>query len=779
MLGLPKAPKRRLEISRGIALQKIILLQGAIAIMKKNKPKPERPPAPTVTPLMLEALLSKTPLSSFSFKALCREFGISTKAEKIELAVLLQKMVAGGDITLLPDGNVQSNQGMREMLGRLDFVNPRFGYLVSDTVTGGVPDRDIYIQADRMHTALDGDRIKVRLFTSKRNGRLEGEVIEVIERRRTRFVGRIELGKRYAFVVPDNKRMHIDIFVNGEDLKEAKHGDKVIVEITEWGSDERNPVGTVIDVLGPAGENDTEMHAIMAEFGLPYEFPESVEAEAEAISTAIPEEEIKQRRDFRKVPTFTIDPADAKDFDDALSFQRLDNGHIEVGVHIADVTYYVRPGTALEKEAVRRATSVYLVDRCVPMLPEKLSNELCSLRPHEDKLTFSAVFELDEKGKIHNSWYGRTVIHSQHRFAYEDAQRIIEGEDGPMKEEVLTLNAIAHHLREARFKAGAIAFETPEVKFKLDEKGAPLAVVPRVRKDAHKLIEDYMLLANKGVAEYVYGLKKGKQKNTMVYRIHEAPDPDRLKVFSAFAKKFGYSLDPEGPQVSKEFNAMIEALHDRPEQDVLQNLAVRTMQKARYSTEATGHFGLGYAHYSHFTSPIRRYPDMMAHRLLQHYLDGGESMDSVQLEEGCKHSSYMERLAAEAERASIKYKQVEYMILQEPNRLFEGIISGVTEWGFYVEIVETKCEGLVRITDLLDDYYEHDAENYRLIGTRSKRIFAFGDRVEVRIKQCNLEKRTIDLALIDDDLARFSHLARQKSVPSGKGGRGYYKGKGR
>jgi len=727
--------------------------------MKKTKPPTEKPGTPTVTPLAIEHFLAQQPLSSFTFKQLSREFKAITKTGKIELATLIQKMVAGGDISLLADGSLQSNTGTRELTGRVEFVNQRFAYVVPDTAG-----TDVQVSADNMNTALDGDKVRIRLFTSKRSRRLEGEVVQILERRRDKFVGRIELGKTYAFVVPDNKRMHIDIFVNGGDIAGAKHGDKVIVSITDWGSKERNPVGQVTAILGPAGDNNTEMHAIMAEFGLPYEFPKEIEDAAEAISPIITEEDVAKRRDFRGITTFTIDPFDAKDFDDAISLQYLPNGNYEIGVHIADVTHYITLGSVLEKEAYRRATSVYLVDRCIPMLPEKLSNNLCSLRPHEDKLTFSAVFTLNSDAEVINSWFGRTIIHSDRRFTYEEAQERIEGLESDYTKEILLLNGLALQLRERRFEAGAIGFETPEVKFQLDANGKPLAVVPRIRKDAHKLVEEFMLLANKGVAEYVYNIKKTKPHYTMVYRIHEAPDPDRIKVFSAFARKFGYKMDGESKKLAKEFNGLIDALVDKPEQDILQNLAVRTMSKARYSTDGIGHFGLAFTHYSHFTSPIRRYPDMMAHRLLQHYLDGLGSVEAASLEDACRHSSTMERAAAEAERASIKYKQVEFMILQDNNRVFDGIISGVTEWGFYVEIVETKCEGLVRISDLADDYYEHDPENYRLIGQRTKRIIAFGDKVEVRVKQCNLEKRTIDLALVDDELIRYSNMPK----PSGK-----------
>lgn len=729
--------------------------------MKKPKaPAPKSKAAPqskrALNALVIQDFLERNNLNSYSFKQLSRELGIITKEEKIELADILRKMVDGKDIFMLGDGSLQSGTGLRFVEGRLDFVNPKFAYVV---VEGR--EQDIFIAAENLRSALDGDIVKVRLFTRRANRKIEGEVAEIISRKREEFVGRIEIGRSFAFVIPDNKRTHFDIFVNRDDLNGAKNSDKVIVKITDWGNADRNPVGIVTSVLGPAGDNDTEMHAIVAEFGLPYEFPEVVEAEAQAIPETISEAEIAKRRDMRSVTTFTIDPADAKDFDDALSIQKLSNGNWEIGVHIADVSHYVLPNTELEKEAYKRATSVYLVDRTIPMLPEKLSNNLCSLRPNEDKLTFSAVFELDDQANIKSQWFGRTVIHSDRRFSYEQAQEILEGAEGDYKEELLLLNRLAYILRDARFKKGSIAFETPEVKFVLDERGTPLAVTPKIRKDAHKLIEDYMLLANKKVAEFVFNMRKGKNRNTMVYRVHEAPDPDRLKVFSAFAKKFGYRLDPEHDELATQFNSFITALENKPEQDILQNLAVRTMSKAKYTTEASGHFGLAFEHYSHFTSPIRRYPDVMAHRLLEHYLEGGESVDAEEWEKQCKHSSEQEKRAAEAERASIKYKQVQFMMLQE-TKVWDGIVSGVTEYGFYVEIVATKCEGMVRISDLQDDYYELDADNYRLIGTRTKRVIAFGDKVEVKVKNCNLEKRIIDLSLVDEDLEYYSTMKRSK-----------------
>jgi ribonuclease R len=499
-----------------------------------------------------------------------------------------------------------------------------------------------------------------------------------------------------------------------------------------------------VEILGKTGENEAEIHSIMAEFDLPFRFPEHVLRESEKIEETIPAEEIKKRKDFRKVLTFTIDPEDAKDFDDAISFRELENGRYEVGVHIADVTHYVQPGTALDVDAFDRATSVYLVDRTVPMLPEKLSNALCSLRPHEDKLTFAAVFEIDNKGKIYSEWFGRTIIHSDHRFTYEGAQEVIESGKGKLAKEIKILNDLAIKLRKERFGNGAVNFETSEVKFKLDEKGKPLAVVPKVRKDAHKLIEEFMLLANKAVATFVFKMKKGAEKNTFVYRTHDFPDPEKVENFATFARQFGHKLQVDERTISRSLNSLMDEIEGKPEQNVLQQLAVRAMAKAKYTTEAKGHFGLAFDHYTHFTSPIRRYPDMMVHRLLQHYLDQGKSVNKKEYEDKCLHSSEREKRAADAERASIKYKQVEFMSMQA-DKVYKGIITGVTDFGVFIEIIETKCEGMVRLADLKDDFYEFDEKNFRIIGRRRKKIYRLGDEVEVRIKKTDVDRRLIDL----------------------------------
>lgn len=531
-----------------------------------------------------------------------------------------------------------------------------------------------------------------------------------------------------------------------EHINGAQSNDKVLVEVIEWASGEKNPTAKVLDILGKAGENDAEIHSIMAEFGLPFEFPEKVEKESNKIDEGITPQEIKKRWDFRKVLTFTIDPEDAKDFDDALSFETLENGNYQIGVHIADVTHYVQPNTALDEEAFDRATSVYLVDRTIPMLPEKLSNGLCSLRPNEDKFTFAAVFEMDKTGVIKKEWFGKTIIHSDHRFSYEGAQEVLETGKGVYAKELKILNDLAHKLRKARFDKGAVNFETTEVKFKLDEQGKPLAVIPKIRKDAHKLIEEFMLLANKQVATFVYSMKKGEDKNTFVYRTHDFPDPEKVAVFAQFAKQFGHKLHVEEKTISRSLNKLMDEIEGKPEQTVLQSLAVRSMAKAKYTTDAKGHFGLAFEHYTHFTSPIRRYPDMMVHRLLQHYIDQGKSVGKKEFEDKCLHSSEREKRAADAERASIKYKQVEFMSLMDKGTTYDGLISGVTEWGIFVEIIETKCEGMIRLADLDDDYYEFDEKNYCVVGRRRRKIYTLGDQVRVVVKKTDVDKRTIDLA---------------------------------
>lgn len=689
---------------------------------------------------------------------------------------LLDELIEEGRIKRTEEGLYSANESANVLIGRVEHVNKNYAFVVLDSEPLDKPSLsgspDVWIDSDDLRGAVDGDTVRITLFSDYRSGRRrEGRVEEILQRGRTEFVGELELWPKYGIVALDNRRMYEEVHIPESKLKNAQDGDKVLIHITQYPTRSRRMEGEVVEVLGKAGSNETEMHAILAEFGLPYKFPEEIEAEANAIPETITADEIARRRDMRDILTFTIDPADAKDFDDAISVKYLDNGNYEIGVHIADVTHYVRPDTGIEREAYARATSVYLVDRTVPMLPEKLSNNLCSLRPNEDKLTFSAIFELNAEAKIINEWFGRTVIHSDRRFSYEEAQEVLEnptpdpsasadrpvgrGESAPSLRgegwgRALTLlNKLAHKLRAERFAKGAVNFETTEVKFNLDENGKPLGLYTKIRKDAHKLIEEFMLLANKRVPEFIYRKSKDKNHaNTMIYRIHEEPDMEKLRIFAAFAGRLGYKLKIENEKIAAQsLNKLMEDLEGKPEQNALEQLAIRTMAKARYSTEDVGHFGLAFRRYSHFTSPIRRYPDMIAHRLLQHYLEGKPSPERAEYEPACKHSSSREQLAANAERASIKYKQVEFMASMEPNREWEGIITGVTEFGLFVEITETASEGLVRMNDLNDDYYELDKENYRLIGKRTGRFYTFGDAVKVKVKETNISRRSMDLVL--------------------------------
>lgn len=650
--------------------------------------------------------------------------------------------------------------------GKVDFVNPNFGFIRYDDEKS-----DVFVSKDDMNGALDGDIVNVKITKPQKNGdkNPEGEVVEIIERGRTSLVGKIRVFANYALVTPDTKGFSDSIFIPKDKVLGATTDDLVIVEMVTYPNLGIQGSGIVTSVLGKSGDNDAEMHAIMAEFGLPVQFPQIVIDEANKISEEISEEEISKRRDMRKVLTFTIDPADAKDFDDAISFQILENGNYEIGIHIADVSHYVTPGTKLEEEAYKRATSVYLVDRTIPMLPEKLSNNLCSLRPNEDKLVFSAIFEMNAEAKIFKEWFGRCIINSNQRFAYEDAQDILEGKPDEIYEPILkTLNEIAHVLRKERFNNGAFNFETNEVKFNLDEKGKPIGIYQKIRKDAHKLIEEFMLLANKRVATFVYNKgPKNQDPYTMVYRIHEPPNPTKLDTFAKFAAKMGFTIKTSSDAVlSKSLNNLMVEIEGKPIQNVLESLAVRTMSKAKYSTQNLGHFGLAFDHYSHFTSPIRRYPDVMAHRMLQHYLDGGKSINADAIEEKAKHSSEQEKLAAEAERASIKYKQVEYMSFQSRNEVFSGLVSGVTDFGLFIEIDNMGAEGMVRFADLTDDYFEYDADNYRVIGRKTGKIIGFGNAVKVKIKATDIDKRSIDLELVSVEGSTISSKSgKNKKTP--------------
>lgn len=630
--------------------------------------------------------------------------------------------------------------------GRVDLTNDGSAFIITDDEF----ESDIFVAPRKLRNALHGDRVKVYVYAISKGKRKEGEIIEILQRAKMEFTGIVKLSERFAFFIPDDRKMMHDIFIPMSELNGAKNGIKAVAEITDWPAEAKNPIGRIKHILGVQGDNDTEMNAILAEYGFPLSFLAEVEHESEKIPDVITKEEIARRRDFRDITTFTIDPFDAKDFDDALSYKILDNGNYEVGVHIADVSHYIIPDSALDKEALERATSVYLVDRVIPMLPERLSNGLCSLRPKEEKLCFSAVFELDENAYIINEWYGKTIIYSDRRFTYEEVQEVIESEEGDFKNEILKLNALAYKLRDRKFRNGAISFETTEVKFKLDKTGKPTGVYVKERKDAHKLIEDFMLLANRKVAEYVSKMGKGKHKYTFVYRTHDSPKPEALANFAQFAARFGYKINTKSDkETAKSLNFLMEDVEGKKEQNVLTHLAIRSMAKAIYTTKTSNHYGLAFDHYTHFTSPIRRYPDVMVHRLLFHYLNGGQSANAEHYEKLCGHSSQMEKKAADAERSSVKYKQAEYLRDQVGN-MFTGIISGVTEWGMYVEIIENKCEGMIRLRDISDDFYTLDEKNYCIIGQRKKKIYQLGDEVRIKVKNVDLTKKQIDFSLVQD-----------------------------
>ena len=692
--------------------------------------------------LVLE-VFSKNLTHDYNYKQVSAILNIDDNETRQIILEIIHDLLDKGQLIEVSPGKYQVKAKPNHVTGIVDMAQSGSAYLLVDGM-----DEDIFIAPRKLRNALHGDKVKIFVY-AKRNGKhLEGEVLEIVERAKTEFTGVLQITPRLAFLIPDNKKMLHDIFIPLDKLNGALDGMKAVAKITDWPEGAKNPIGEISQVLGVQGTNQTEMNAVLAEYGFPLEFPHVVEKECEAISAVIDKKEISKRRDFRDVLTFTIDPFDAKDFDDAISFRVLEDGNYEIGVHIADVSHYVQPNTALDKEAENRGTSVYLVGRVIPMLPEKLSNELCSLRPNEDKLTFSAVFKMNLKGQILDQWFGRTIIHSDRRFTYEEVWEILQAGKGDYVEELTILNTIAHKLRDDRFKNGAINFETTEVKFKLDEHGKPIGVYVRERNDAHKLIEDYMLLANKKVAEFI--ATKGKRKNelTYVYRVHDAPNEDVLNGFAKFASRFGYKIQTKNhKEISQSLNQLMHDVEGKKEQNVLTQLAIRSMAKAIYSTKKTSHYGLAFDYYTHFTSPIRRYPDVMAHRLLQRYLDGQPSVDAEEYEKYCLHSSQMEKRAADAERLFVKYKQAEYLSNQVGEN-FVGIISGVTEWGIYVEIVENKCEGMIRLRDINDDFYVLDPENYCIVGQRFKRKYQLGDEVTIRVKKVELTKKQIDFELI-------------------------------
>ena len=718
-------------------------------------PKKFGKPAKTFSEKILK-ILSQNANKPFNYKQICAVLELNDTKSRNEIIKDLKILAAQKVIIESEPGKYLVKAVSQDYYeGTIDMTSRRTAYFICEDF-----EDDVFIPTNNLNHALDKDKVKVYVYNRRRGKKPEGEVIEVLERSKTEFVGVIDIQKNFAFVSTANAKMYTDIFIPKDKYFGAENGDVVVVKIEDWPKKADSPFGSVIKVLGKPGEHNTEIHAILAEYGLPYDFPVEVEVFAQKLDTAIHPEEIAKRRDMRDTLTFTIDPKDAKDFDDALSFKKLENGNFEIGIHIADVSHYLQEGTILDDEAYNRATSVYLVDRVVPMLPEVLSNFACSLRPNEEKYTFSAIFEIDHKATVINQWFGRTVINSDQRFSYEEAQVIIEtkaatipaeisltGKEYKASDEIaeatLKLDELAKILRRNRMNNGAISFDKVEVKFNLDENGEPEGVYFKVSKDANHLIEEFMLLANRKVAEFI-----GKQKKTFVYRIHDEPNEDKLFAMQALISKFGYKIDlREKKNISKSLNQLMSDVNGKKEQNLIDTLAIRTMSKAKYSTENIGHYGLAFDYYSHFTSPIRRYPDVMVHRLLQYYLDGGKSVSAEVYEEKCEHSSNMESLATNAERDSIKYMQIKYM-QDHKDEEFLGVISGVTEWGIYVEIVSNKCEGMCRIREIKDDYYTFDEKQYALVGEISKSLLQLGDEVYVKVKNADLVKKQLDFTFI-------------------------------
>lgn len=703
--------------------------------------------------------LEKDPQKTFDYKQIATKLGLTDTQDRNQLINRLGQLKEENRIEEEDRGKYKAvGSAKKQHTGKVDLTGRGDAYIVVEGF-----DDDVFVPKNRVNKAFHGDTVAVNIFKSRKGKKLEGEVSKILERKKTEFVGILDLQKTFAFVRPTDFRMYTDFFVPKGNTMDANNGDKVVVTFESWSENGDSPIGRVTEVLGKPGEHNTEIHAILAEYGLPYEFPTEVERFADTLDTSIKEEEIVKRRDMRDVLTFTIDPKDAKDFDDALSFEVLDNGNYEIGIHIADVSHYLQPDTLLEDEAYERATSVYLVDRVVPMLPEVLSNNACSLRPNEEKYTFSVIFEMDkDNAGINSQWFGKTVINSDERFAYEEAQHIIETEKGDIPENIsirdaaysvadvvvkatLEMDRLAKIMRDKRMEQGALSFDKLEVKFILNEDSEPEGVYFKESKDANKMIEEFMLLANRKVAEFI-----GKQtpKKTFVYRIHDDPDQDKLMALNGIISRFGHKLDfKDKKSISSSLNQLLSDVKGQKEQNLVDTLTIRSMSKAIYTTENIGHYGLSFDYYTHFTSPIRRYPDVMVHRLLQHYLDGGKSVNVEAYEKKCKHSSDMEYLAASAERDSIKYMQIKYM-QNHQDQEFVGVISGVTDWGIYVEIAENKCEGMVRISDIKGDYYIFDEKEYAIVGERTKTIYQLGDEVVVMVKDTDLIKRHLDFSLI-------------------------------
>jgi ribonuclease R len=728
--------------------------------------------------------LNNNPTRAYNYKQVASLIKVEEHSDKQLLNAILIKLTEQGLLKEVERGKYQATKTGTTISGKVDMTQSGSAFIIS-----AESEKDIFVSNRKTLNAYNGDMVRVMVYPQNGSRRPEGEIVEIISRAKEEFVGTLQVSANFAFLVPDNAKTGTDIYIPLDKIGKAKNGQKVIARVTDWATRGHNPIGEITRVLGNAGEHETEIHAILAEFGLPYEFPKDVEKFADLLPVNISDSEKAKRRDFREITTFTIDPHDAKDFDDALSIQKLENGNWEIGVHIADVSHYVKPGNILDKEALDRATSVYLVDRVVPMLPEILSNNICSLRPNEEKLCFSAVFEMNDAAQTVNEWFGRTIIYSDRRFTYEEVQAVIETGKGDYHEEIMVLDTLAKKLRAERFKKGSIAFDKLEVKFHLDENANPTGVYFKEMKDSNKLIEDFMLLANRKVAEYVGKSKNAKEKvrgekdqkkhnpRYFVYRVHDTPNEDKLEALSTFVTRFGYRLKTTSDKaIAESMNAMLKEVHGKPESGMIETLAVRCMSKAVYTTNNIGHYGLGFEYYSHFTSPIRRYPDVLAHRLLQHYLDldagipSKAYIDEEELEAECKHSSEREKLAADAERASIKYKQVQYL-KDKIGVEFDGIVSGVTEWGLFVEITENHCEGMVRIREMKDDTYFFDEDNYCLRGRRSENIYTLGDSVRIEVRGADLVKKQLDFVLVkkkEPEKEKSKAVEQVKSTKTGK-----------
>ncbi len=703
------------------------------------------------------SILKKDRNQSFNYKQIAAKLGVNDASSRNQIIKTLAKLAAQQEIIQVERGKFKAVINTEYHTGILDLSAKGSGYIICDAF-----DDDVFIASNNINKALNGDEVEFYVYKRRKRGKLEGEITHIIKRDKSDYVGVIQLHSNYAFVIADSTKMYKDIFVPINKTFKAEDGDKVLVKLEDWPENADSPYGKVIQVLGKPGDHNTEIHSILAEYGLPHEFPHEVEAFANTLDTSITEEEISKRRDMRKDLTFTIDPKDAKDFDDALSFEILDNGLYEIGIHIADVSHYLQEGTVLDDEAYERATSIYLVDRVVPMLPEVLSNKACSLRPHEEKYTFSAVFQMNDKCEIKNEWFGRTVTYSDARYAYEEAQAVIESKTNEIPKEVsltgkayktdqkladaiLKMDELAKIMRGKRMSSGAISFDKVEVKFHLNEEKNPVGVFFKTSKDANKLIEEFMLLANRKVSEFI---GKKDPKKTFVYRVHDEPDDSKLANLQGIVSKFGYKLNfKDRKTTSASLNNLLKEVNGKKEQNLVDTLTIRSMSKAEYTTHNIGHYGLAFDYYSHFTSPIRRYPDVMAHRLLQHYLDGGKSVSEEAYEDKCNHSSAMENLATKAERDSIKYMQIKFM-QDHKDEQFVGVISGVTDWGIYVEIISNKCEGMVSVRDMTDDHYAFDQDVYALVGRNTKMMYQLGDEVVVKVKNTDLVKKHLDFNLI-------------------------------